>query len=168
MDTKADEFSDETTCKEKAALGSYISDAELLSPSSSSGCNGGQHASSKMSNVISACSSRDSFSENIESKAALRSMDVSENIEMLVNHKYGFPKPQIVYPQTYSNHIQKQKELEGLGDNISRISRSDDAKTGAGDMKNLSFSSALIDGSPARLLMINFLFIIGVVYILTK
>ena len=45
-----------------------------------------------------ACSSRDSFSENIESKAALRFMDVSENIEMLVNHKYGFPKPQIVYP----------------------------------------------------------------------
>ncbi|XP_075640188.1 ASI1-immunoprecipitated protein 2-like [Castanea sativa] len=155
MDTKADEFSDETTCKEKAALGSYISDAELLPPSSSSGCNGGQHASSEMSNVFSACSSRDSFSENIESKAALRSMDVSENIEMLVNHKYGFSKPQIVYPLTYSNHLQKQKELEGLGDNIPRISRSDDTKTSAGDMKNLSCTSALIDGSPADRKAIN-------------
>ena len=51
-----------------------------------------------MGNIFRACSSRDSFSENIESKAALRFMDVSENIEMLVNHKYGFPKPQIVYP----------------------------------------------------------------------
>lgn len=72
MDTKADEFSDETTCKEKTALGSYISCAEFLSPSSSCGCNGGQHASSEMSNVFRACSSLDSFSENIESKAALR------------------------------------------------------------------------------------------------
>ena len=51
-----------------------------------------------MSNVFRSCSRRDSFSENIESKAALRSMDISENIEMLVNHKYSFPKPQIVYP----------------------------------------------------------------------
>ena len=98
MDTKANEFSDETTSKEKAALGSYISDAELLSPSSSNGCNGGQHVSSEMSNVFSVCSSRDSFSKSIKSKAALRSIDVSENIEMLVNHKYDFPKPQIVYP----------------------------------------------------------------------
>ena len=87
MDIKANEFSDETTCKETIALGSYISDVELLSPSSSCGCNSGQHASSEMSNVFRACSTRDSFSENIESKAALRSMDVSENIEMLVNHK---------------------------------------------------------------------------------
>ena len=93
MDTKANEFSDETTCKEKVAPGSYISDAELLSPSSSCGCNCEQHASSEMSNIFSVCSSCDSFSENIESKDALRSMDVSENIEMLVNHKYDFPKP---------------------------------------------------------------------------
>ena len=107
MDTKANEFSDETTCKEKAALGSYTTDAKLLSPSSSCGCNSGQHASSEISNVFRACSSRDSFSKNIESKAALRSIDVSENIEMLVNHKYGFSKPQIVYPHTYSNHLQK-------------------------------------------------------------
>ena len=98
MDTMANEFSDETTCKEKAALGSYTTDAKLLSPSSSCGCNSGQHASSEISNVFRACSSRDSFSKNIESKAALRSIDVSENIEMLVNHKYDFPKPQIVYP----------------------------------------------------------------------
>ena len=41
MDIKANEFLDETACKEKAVLGSYISDAELLSPSSSCGCNGG-------------------------------------------------------------------------------------------------------------------------------
>ena len=94
-------------------------------------------------------------SENIESKAALRSMDISENIEMLVNHKYGFPKPQIVYPHTYSNHLQKQKELEGLGDNISCISRSDDTKTSASDMHNLSRTSVVIDGSPADRKAIN-------------
>ena len=93
MDTKVDEFLDETTSKEMSALGSYISDAELLSPSSSSGCNGGQHTSSEMSKVFSVCLSCDSFSKNIESKDALRSMDVSKNIEMLVNHKYDFPKP---------------------------------------------------------------------------
>ncbi|KAK9983451.1 hypothetical protein SO802_032976 [Lithocarpus litseifolius] len=102
MDTKADEFSDETTSKEKAVLRSYISDVELLSPSSSSGCNGGQHTSSDMSNVFS-----------------------------------------------------KQKELEGLGDNISCIIRSEDTKTSAGDMKNLLCTSALIDGSPAGRKAIN-------------
>ena len=41
MDTKANEFSYETTCKKKVVPGSYISDAELLSVSSSCGCNGG-------------------------------------------------------------------------------------------------------------------------------
>ncbi|KAK9984956.1 hypothetical protein SO802_034481 [Lithocarpus litseifolius] len=82
-------------------------------------------------------------------------MYVSENIEMLVNHKYGFPKPQIVYPQTYSNHLQKQKELKGLGDNISCISRLDDTKTSARDMKNLTCTLALIDGSLADRKAIN-------------
>uniref|UniRef100_A0A2N9EKN5 PHD-type domain-containing protein n=1 Tax=Fagus sylvatica TaxID=28930 RepID=A0A2N9EKN5_FAGSY len=161
MDTKPDEFSDEA-CKEKAACGSSISDADLLSPSSSNGCNGRQHTSSEMSNIFSACSSRDSFSENVESKAAVRSMDVSENIEMLVKvntptagGKHGFPKPQIVYPRIYSNHLQKQKELEGLGDNISCIRRSDYTKAidddhhGDPHMKNFPCISALIDSSPA-------------------
>ena len=161
MDTKSDEFSDEA-CKEKAACGSSISDADLLSPSSSNGCNGRHHTSSEMSNIFSACSSRDSFSENVESKAAVRSMDVSENIEMLVKvntptagGKHGFPKPQIVYPRIYSNHLQKQKELEGLGDNISCIRRSDYTKTidddhhGDPHMKNFPCISALIDSSPA-------------------
>lgn len=162
MGTKVDEFSDEA-CKRRAACGSSSSDVDLLSPSSSSGCNGRQHTSSEMSNVFSACCSHDSFSENVESKATLKSTDVSENIEMHVKlntgstaeGKHAFPKVQIICPQIYSNQLQKQKEMECLSDNVLCISRSDYAKMIVGDhcgdanMKNLLCTSVSVDSVPA-------------------
>jgi hypothetical protein len=162
MGTKVDEFSDEA-CKRRAACGSSSSDVDLLSPSLSSGCNGRQHTSSEISNVFSACCSHDSFSENVESKATLKSTDVSENIEMHVKvntgptaeGKHAFPKVQIIYPQIYSNQLQKQKEMDCLGDNVLCISRSDYAKMIVGDhqgdanMKDLLCASASVDSVPA-------------------
>ncbi|XP_059443236.1 uncharacterized protein LOC132175344 isoform X3 [Corylus avellana] len=162
MVTKVDAFSDEA-CKRRAACGSSSSDVDLLSPSSSSGCNGRQHTSSEISNVFSACCSHDSFSENVESKPILKSTDVSENIEMHVKVNTGptaegqhdFPKVQIIYPQVYSIQLQKQKEMECLGDNVSCISRSDYTKMIVGDhhgdanMKNLLCTSASVDSVPA-------------------
>jgi hypothetical protein len=162
MDTKIDEFSDEA-CKRRAACGSSSSDVDLLSPSSSSGCNGRQHTSSEISNVFSACCSHDSFSENVESKAILKSTDVSGNIEMhgkvntgpTAEAQHDFPKVQIIYPQVYSNHLQKQKEMECLGDNVSCINRSDYRKMIVGDhhgdanMNNLLCTSASVDSVPA-------------------
>ena len=43
----------------------------------------------------------------------------------------------------------------GHGDNISCISRSDETKTSASDMHNLSCTSVVIDGSPADRKAIN-------------
>lgn len=161
MGTKVDEFSDEA-CKRRAACGSSSSDVDLLSPSSSSGCNGRQHTSSELSNVFSACCSHDSFSENVESKATLKSTDVSENIEMHVKvttgptaeGKHAFPKVQIIYPQIYSNQLPKQKEMDCLSDNVLCISRSDYAKMmgdhhGDANMKDLLCTSASVDSVSA-------------------
>ncbi|XP_040989592.1 uncharacterized protein LOC121237085 isoform X2 [Juglans microcarpa x Juglans regia] len=120
---KADLFSDET-CNRRAACGSSPSDADLLSPSSNSGCNGKKLTSSEISNVFGSYWPRDSFSKDIGLKATSRSTNVSENIDMLLKAntcptykgKHGFQREKIINPQIYTNKLQKQKEISSLRD----------------------------------------------------
>ncbi|KAG2676616.1 hypothetical protein I3760_12G061100 [Carya illinoinensis] len=119
----ADAFSDET-CNRRAACGSSLSDADLLSPSLNSGCNGKKLTSSEMSNVFGSYRPHDSFSKDIGLKATSRSTDVSENIDMLLKAntrptyggKHGFQREQIINPQIHTNKLQKQKEISLLRD----------------------------------------------------
>uniref|UniRef100_A0A5B6Z9X3 AIPP2-like SPOC-like domain-containing protein n=1 Tax=Davidia involucrata TaxID=16924 RepID=A0A5B6Z9X3_DAVIN len=131
----------------------------LLSPFKSRACNDGHHTSSETSNILSACSSHDSFSENAESKASLSVSDTSEGIMMLskvasdqiVEEDKGFSKLQIFCGnRIYSNH-EKQKVSESNGDDISCISGADspsmmvDDHRRYRDRKNVSCSSASVN-----------------------
>ncbi|XP_077235297.1 ASI1-immunoprecipitated protein 2-like isoform X2 [Tasmannia lanceolata] len=86
MESKVvDEFS-EQICKEKERNQCSYNDSELLPLFKSRACDDRQHTATETSNLLSASSSHDSFSENAESKASMRAFetsDVSEDVEML-------------------------------------------------------------------------------------
>uniref|UniRef100_A0A5B7AG95 PHD-type domain-containing protein n=1 Tax=Davidia involucrata TaxID=16924 RepID=A0A5B7AG95_DAVIN len=154
MGSNTDEFSDET-CQ-----GSAFSQSSVVPPVKSSACDNGQHTASETSNLFSVNSSHDSFSENAESKASLRTSDVSgtsEDAGMRTKLSSGgavaddqLPlKPVCVSDQrTLKNKFEDPKDLEGHDDNIPCVSGAIDAKklasynNGNADRKNMPCSSA--------------------------
>ncbi|KAL7213870.1 hypothetical protein ACSBR1_026326 [Camellia fascicularis] len=130
MGLKAHEFSDET-CQGNA--GSQYSVNDVV-PVKNNACDGGQHTASETSNVL----GDDCFSENAESKASLRTCDVSgasEDVEAHLNLSSGgtvaddqLPlKPQCISDRrAHKNKFEDRKGLESHEDSISCVSGSSD------------------------------------------
>ncbi|XP_043694690.1 uncharacterized protein LOC122645453 isoform X2 [Telopea speciosissima] len=167
-----DEFSDET-CRGKVASRCSFNDAGMLPSFKSRACSDQQPTASETSNLLSASSSHDSFSENAESKMALRTSDASGDVEMLPKHSLGGMNGQdqpISKPVSgqravisagshtasnldqgiFSNQHQECKGIDCHGDNVSCVSGANDADVPNGhhivDMnrKNVSCSSASV------------------------
>ncbi|XVF11037.1 hypothetical protein REPUB_Repub07fG0234800 [Reevesia pubescens] len=145
-------------CQEKESNCCSFNDADLSSPRVNSACNDRHHTSSGTSHPLSACLSRESFSENAESEETLRDCNTSEGIKMNIKpnlfqscaNNCGSLKAPLVHDKVISNQLERQKESECLGDNISFICGSDYTKTMAGDhntdadKRNTSSSSASV------------------------
>ncbi|XP_011028191.1 PREDICTED: uncharacterized protein LOC105128293 isoform X2 [Populus euphratica] len=160
---KADVGFSYETSKGKVDAQYSRSGADMLSPVDSS-CNSRNLSTSEISNLLSACSSHDSFSENEESKDTLRASGTSEHSEMLVEvndqqtaRKNPGLSRTILFRDSnmlFKNH-QKPKELECIGDDASCISGSEYTDKIAGDhhcstdRKNVSSSSTSIESFPA-------------------
>ncbi|KAK2658446.1 hypothetical protein Ddye_004979 [Dipteronia dyeriana] len=156
MGSKTDEFSDET-CRETTASHYSINDGDVLPSCKGRPCDSLQHTASEASNMLSVNSSHDTFSENAESKATMRSpetYDALEDFEMHPKLSSGAevqlsPKPGNVSGQRIlPNKTDDFKGVEGHDDNISCTSRANDANTAVGhhdrtvDIKNFVHSSA--------------------------
>ncbi|KAF3449458.1 hypothetical protein FNV43_RR10186 [Rhamnella rubrinervis] len=160
---KTDELSDEAF-KGKADVLRSFGDADILSPSLSSTYSGRHFTGSETSNLLSACSSHDSFSGNSESKATLKASGNSEdcgvhvatNIGQTDKEISGVPRSQVIHQsEIFLNQLERSKKLECLGDNISRSSGSDYTNLMVGDrnddadMKRMSCGSASVNGFTA-------------------
>lgn len=166
---KANELSDETFKGKVDVLRSF-SDADMLSPSLSSTCNGRHFTGSETSNLLSACSSRDSFSENSESIATLKASRNSEdcgvhaatNIGQTDKEISDVPRSPVIHQsQIFLNQLERSKKLECLGDNISWISGSDYTNLMVGncnddvDMKKMSCGLASVNSFTATGITFN-------------
>lgn len=157
---KTDELSDEAF-KGKVDVVRSFGDADMLSPSLSSTCNGRHFTGSETSNLLSARSSHESFSENSESKATFKASGNSEDCGVCVATNIGqrdkeingvSRSPVIHQSQIFVNQPERSKKLESLGDNISWISGSESDYTNlmAGnrnddaDKKKMSCGSASV------------------------
>ncbi|XWS49571.1 hypothetical protein CRYUN_Cryun12cG0014600 [Craigia yunnanensis] len=158
MSTKTNGFSGEA-CQEKDSNRCSFTDADLSSPRVNSACNDRHHTGSETSHPLSACLSHESFSENTESEGTWRDCNISEDNKMILKPNLrqncasncGSMKAPIFHYQVVSDQLEKQKESECLGDNISFICGSNHAKTRAtrhnsdGDKKHTSYSLASVD-----------------------
>ncbi|KAA8522058.1 hypothetical protein F0562_012628 [Nyssa sinensis] len=159
MGLKFSNLSDEA-CLGKRTCQCSFNDADPLSLFKSRTCNDGHHTSSETSNILSACSSHDSYSENAESKSSLRVSDTSGGTAMLskvaaskvVAEDWGFSEqPIFCGNRIFSNQQQKQKVPECNDDEISCISGADSPSMmvndhpGYIDRKNASCSSASVN-----------------------
>ncbi|GAV86202.1 hypothetical protein CFOL_v3_29635 [Cephalotus follicularis] len=138
MGSKTEEFSDET-CRVTMASHSSVNEGGVLHPFKSRECDSIQRTTSETSNLHSANSSHDSFSENVESKATMRSSTISDAsvdagmLQKLYSEKTGAvdqPAPKLVHgldQKTFSNKCESSKSGEGHDDNISCASRANDA-----------------------------------------
>lgn len=125
MGLKVDEFPDES-CRGEADSQYSINEADGLPPIKSRACDNLQHTASETSNILSVTSSHDSISENVESKANLRSFDItypSEGIEMCPNSE-SQDAPDLV---ALSKKFENTSGLEGHDDNISCATGANDA-----------------------------------------
>ena len=127
MGSKSDESSDEN-CRGKAV--SQYSVNDVLPSFKSRTCDNLQNTASEISNMVSANSSHDSFSENAHSQAAF---DASEGVEMLPSENivedHLASKPKCVSDQrSLSNKFDDPKGLEMHDDNISCIIENKDEK----------------------------------------
>ena len=144
MGSKTDEFSDET-CRETTASHYSINDGDVLPSCKGRPCDSHQHTASEASNMLSVNSSHDSFSETYD---ALEDFEMhpklSSGAEVQLSPKPGNVSGQRILP----NKIDDSKGVEGHDDNISCISRANDANTAVGhhdrivDIKNFVHSSA--------------------------
>ncbi|XP_038900804.1 uncharacterized protein LOC120087877 isoform X2 [Benincasa hispida] len=159
--SKAEEFSDETSHVNATSQYS-ANDADALSSIKSRACGSSLHANSETSNLLSVNSSHDSFSENADSMATIRSSDAanfSVDIDMhkklysgIVSEGHIATEPTV---QTTSEKHGSIKGAEGHDDNISCVSQSSNANIAAVshqkimDNKNVSRGSASV-GSLCR------------------
>ncbi|XP_057970025.1 uncharacterized protein LOC131159286 isoform X2 [Malania oleifera] len=161
MGSNTDESSDEI-CRGNAASQFSVNEVNRLPSFMRRACDSLQHATSETSNPFSVNSSHDSFSENAESKANFRFLDMSEaseDVEMLPKLSAGgavvedqLPlKPDCISDQrTFSNKYEDSKGEEGHDDNISCISGTNDTNKSVGyvsrndDRKNVACSSASV------------------------
>ena len=159
--SKTEEFSDETS--HVNVTSQYSSnDADAISSVKNRACESSLHANSETSNLLSVNSSHDSFSENADSMATIRSSDAanfSVDIDMrkklysgIVSEGHIATESSI---QTISEKHESIKGVEGHDDSISCISGSSNANIAIGshqnimDNKNLSCGSASV-GSLCR------------------
>lgn len=161
MGSKTDEFSDET-CHETMASQDSINNSDVLPSVKGRVADSVQHAASEASNLLSISSSHDSFSENAENKTMLRFPDISdssEDFEMnqklysdgigAENQLYSKPAKDLDQ-RIVSNKHEDNKSLEGHDDNISCISRTNDANTALShhdkdvDIKSSTYTSASV------------------------
>ncbi|XP_057462366.1 uncharacterized protein LOC130752582 isoform X3 [Actinidia eriantha] len=131
MGSKNDEFSDET-CDGNAYSQHSVND---VVPGKSTACDVGWNATSETSNLLSVSSNHDSFSENAESKACLRTSDASKDVEMHPKFSYGVTagdnqlpsKPQCKTDErALANKLENRKVIEGHGDSVSCVSGGND------------------------------------------
>uniref|UniRef100_A0A9I9DPA2 PHD-type domain-containing protein n=1 Tax=Cucumis melo TaxID=3656 RepID=A0A9I9DPA2_CUCME len=155
--SKTEEFSDETSHVNATSQYS-ANDADAISSIKSRVCESSLHANSETSNLLSVNSSHDSFSENADSMATIRSFDAanfSVDIDMhkklysaIVPEGHIATEPTI---QTTSEKHQSMKGSEGHDDNISCVSGSSNANIAVVshqnimDNKNVSSGSASVD-----------------------
>lgn len=157
MASKTDEFSDET-CRVNVASQFSVNGGDTSSSFKGKTCDSLQHTTSETSNLLSVNSSHDSFFENADSKAALRSSDGALDVDMLPLSSGGpsgevgaSPKPHCnLYPRGFSNKYEGSKVLEVHDDDISCVSKANDAHVAVSnnnrhiDRKNMSCSSASV------------------------
>ncbi|XP_059625095.1 protein PARALOG OF AIPP2-like isoform X2 [Cornus florida] len=141
MGSKADEFYDETY---RGSAFSQYSVNDVAPPPKSSAFDCGQHTASEASNLFIVNSCHDSFSENAESKASLRTSDVSnasEDVEMsskLSSGESAVDDQLLLKPQCSSdqrdctNKFGDPKGSEGYNGTILSVSGANDAKILAG------------------------------------
>ncbi|KAG6571163.1 hypothetical protein SDJN03_30078, partial [Cucurbita argyrosperma subsp. sororia] len=154
--SKTEEFSDETSHVNVTSQYS-ANDADAISSVKNRACESSLHANSETSNLLSVNSSHDSFSENADSMATIRSSDAanfSVDIDMrkklysgIVSEGHLATESSI---QTISEKHESIKGVEGHDDSISCISGSSNANIAIGshqnimDNKNLSCGSASV------------------------
>uniref|UniRef100_A0A6P6G1F4 uncharacterized protein LOC107414721 isoform X6 n=1 Tax=Ziziphus jujuba TaxID=326968 RepID=A0A6P6G1F4_ZIZJJ len=160
MGSKTDEYSDEN-CRVNIGSQYSVNGGDTSSSFKSKTCDSLQHTTSETSNLISVNSSHDSLSENADSKATLRSSNVADTLEVEMLPKLSSggtteevelsPKPLCdIYSGAFTNKYEDPKGVEAHDDNISCVSRVNDAYASASnasrsvDRKNLSCSSASV------------------------
>ncbi|KAI9377259.1 hypothetical protein POPTR_019G041900v4 [Populus trichocarpa] len=164
MGSKGDEFSDET-CRVTASSQYSNNDGDGLVSFKSRARDSLQHTTSEASNLLSVSSSHDSLSENAESKVNRKSSDADASAESQMRPKMSSgravaedqfsPKAESFPDQkTFSKNNVDSKSEEGHDDNMSCVSRANDASKVVSyynknlDMKNCLPSSALeVEGS---------------------
>lgn len=154
MGSRTDEFSDES-CRVNAASQYSVNESGTLSSLKSRVSDNLQHTTSETSNLHSVNSSHDSFSENADSKASLRSTiisDASEDVVMLPKLASGgtiaedqlSSKPRCSLDQrTFSNKYEEIKE-EGHDDNISCVRPNDATVVVSNHNRNINSSTASV------------------------
>lgn len=157
MASKTDEFSDET-CRVIVASQFSVNGGDTSSSFKSKTCDSLQHTTSETSNLLSVNSSHDSLFENADSKAALRASDGALDVDILPLSSGGATgevgaslKPHCnLYPRGFSNKYEGSKVLEVHDDDISCVSKANDAHVAVSnnnrniDRKNMSCSSASV------------------------
>ncbi|XP_024020786.1 uncharacterized protein LOC21402590 isoform X4 [Morus notabilis] len=158
MASKTDEFSDET-CRVNAASQYSVNGARDTSSSFKSKRRESlQNTASETSNIMSVSSNHDSLSENADSKASLRSSNDALDMQLLPLSSGGTtgevgpsPKPLCnLYQGGSPNKHEDSKVLEVHDDDISCVSRANDANVAVGnssrniDRTNMSCSSASV------------------------
>ncbi|KAF5442581.1 hypothetical protein F2P56_035223 [Juglans regia] len=156
MGSKTEEFSDES-CRVNATSQYSLNESGPLSSIKSRASDCLQHTTSETSNMLSANSGYDSFCENADSKATLRSSvisDASEDLEMLPKLASGgsssddqiSSKAQCALDKRiFSNKFEEIKS-EGHDDNISCVSGANDANVAISN-HNRNISSKAIVGT---------------------
>ncbi|KAK9144503.1 hypothetical protein Sjap_004406 [Stephania japonica] len=125
-----DEFSDESS-RVKAASHYSFNDAKVVSPFKNKVRRDWQHTASETSNLLSASSSPDSFSENSQNKTTLGTSEVSEDAEMLqkgCSRGTSAMNKLLSKQAIISSSSHQQKGLECDSDSISCISGANDGK----------------------------------------
>ncbi|XP_075647763.1 protein PARALOG OF AIPP2 isoform X4 [Castanea sativa] len=156
MGSKTEEFSDES-CRVNVASQYSVNESGTLYSLKNRASDSLQHTTSETSNLLSVNSSHDSFSENADSKATLRSSVVSdalEDVEIVPKLTSGgtiaedqlSAKPQFVLDQRISSNMyDESKAVEGHDDNISSVSRANDANEAVRNHnRNINNSTASI------------------------
>ncbi|KAG2701227.1 hypothetical protein I3760_06G034700 [Carya illinoinensis] len=155
MESKAEEFSDES-CRANATSQYSLNESGPLSSIKSRASDCLQHATSETSNILSVNSGHDSFCENADSKATLRSSvisDASEDLEMLPKLASGgsnsddqiSSKAQCVLDKrNFSNKYEEIKSEEGHDDSTSCVSGANDANVAISNHNRNISSKALV------------------------
>ncbi|PON49500.1 Zinc finger, FYVE/PHD-type [Trema orientale] len=159
MASKMDEFSDET-CRVNVATQYSVNVGDASSSFKTKPCDSlhQTRTTSETSNLMSVTYSHDSLSENADSKAALRPSDDALDIELpplssaTATGELGIsPKPvSASHPRGSANKFEDSKVVEAHDDDVSCVSRANDAHVAVTnssrntDRKNLTCSSASV------------------------